>query len=255
MWRFCMPGRQDYRQTRENSFRANQGDDFFQQALAKRMEMKQATSPGELLEVPLTPQQIREKVANFQAKSKEDSAFEKLLQETRGTTDEPEEESVVEMADFPSGPGLSKAKASAKKPAAPPSFAPPAAPGKRKKAPTQSECGRAASGGAGGGAVKVAASEKADQELLARYHKNLSILEILSGNTKKGELYQCRRHIQKLEKKGQDEECSKLEKMQKVGTAALMLTPAESCKLPKDQLEAPWLMSLLFVCCFFSVLK
>ena len=70
---------QDYTLTKDNSFRAGQGDDFLQRALKTRLEQRKLASPGEDLSRAFTLEQLRDKVKNLKSQSTEDRQFESLL--------------------------------------------------------------------------------------------------------------------------------------------------------------------------------
>ena len=72
-----------------------------------------------------------------------------------------------------------------------------------------------------------------------KYSGLLDIIQVMTGETKKGDIYQGRRFMTSLEKRGLDTEAASLEEKLKTAQSALMLTPAESVKLPTDQLKAP----------------
>lgn len=88
--------------------------------------------------------------------------------------------------------------------------------------------------------TSTAQSERGLQAIHAtveRHSLSLSCSQVLNQNTKKGDLYQVKRCMQSLERKGMDAEAASLESRMRTANAALMLVPQEMLKLPWDQVQ------------------
>ena len=80
--------------------------------------------------------------------------------------------------------------------------------------------------------------QEALDKLIHEHKANLNVSKVLSGTVTKQQLYFISKFITSLEKKGLAAEAADLERDHGVCTAALMLTPAELCQIPSEQVKA-----------------
>ena len=117
----------------------------------------------------------------------------------------------------------------------------------RGKAPKQSTGGAAAPAGAAPASTPstaVVRQPKGNSNAAAsgadikKYLDMCDILKVIGAQTSRMDLYQCKRALASLEKKGLHEEASKLDTKLRVATSAHTLMPTEAAKLGLDQIQA-----------------